>query len=406
MVSGRSPSLWHWLILALMVISASSKEYICGGSPCYECSPPGKLHAPGVGIDLTMAYATAAIHFSNGTTRDLAKIDGSPEYRAAMRAITQDAPNIRNGLDSSMERVYFQDPTWRNPYPLNKYWKQPWAWWYNLLIWRRELVNGFYHQNPPEYFSDDWIRAITAMLSEVKSAAVDPIDPKLDFNEVSLSWPDALYGTRQIHEERFRLACYLAGLKSIRYAGTIVSKAALEYEGVDIYGDELSPAEPTTVLVISYNAASLGITLWTREVYNDLQPLRAIESPAYGADYAQYGDSRKYWAQAQDLMEDIIKGEPVDYVLLLGSHSQDPTLLNALKEVIDHHNNIQLSVMDRYLLPDLDLQQDKNRLLFYGARAAAAIARVGIETNFEYCWQPDWCILDEEEPVRYVRSEL
>ncbi|KAL2822802.1 hypothetical protein BDW59DRAFT_149206, partial [Aspergillus cavernicola] len=118
--------------------------------------------------------------------------------------------------------------------------KWPWAWWYNLPIWRRQLVDSFYHQNPPEYFSDDWIRAITAMLSEVKSAAMDPLDPPLDFNDIFLSWPDALYDTRQIHEERFRPACHLAGLKSIRYAGMIVSKAALELEGVDFYPEELS----------------------------------------------------------------------------------------------------------------------------------------------------------------------
>ncbi|KAL3483444.1 hypothetical protein BJX62DRAFT_220275 [Aspergillus germanicus] len=51
---------------------------------------------------LTSATSTAAVHFKNGTTRDLVKIDGSAEYRAAMRQITQDASDNRNGLSSSL----------------------------------------------------------------------------------------------------------------------------------------------------------------------------------------------------------------------------------------------------------------------------------------------------------------
>jgi hypothetical protein len=46
--------------------------------------------------------STAAIHFKNGSTMDLAKVYGSSEYSAAMRKITNDAPNIRSGVDSSL----------------------------------------------------------------------------------------------------------------------------------------------------------------------------------------------------------------------------------------------------------------------------------------------------------------
>ncbi|CEL09574.1 hypothetical protein ASPCAL12709 [Aspergillus calidoustus] len=88
--------------MASIVLSASSLEGICGCTQCPECKPPGQRSAPGVGIDLTMAYATAAMQFKNGTVRDLAKIDGSAEHSAAMRAITADATNIRNGLNSSL----------------------------------------------------------------------------------------------------------------------------------------------------------------------------------------------------------------------------------------------------------------------------------------------------------------
>ncbi|KAL3468059.1 hypothetical protein BJX64DRAFT_246807 [Aspergillus heterothallicus] len=400
-------SIISWLVVASVLLLASSKELICGGTPCPECFPPGRRSAPGVGIDLTMAYATAAIHFRNGTIRDLVKIDGSPEYRAAMRAITADAPNVRSGLNSSLERVHFQDPTWRNPYPISKYWNFPWAWWYNLKIWRRQLFDSFRHQTPPEYFSDDWIRAITAMLSEVKSTALDTLDPPLDFNNVYLSWPDALYYTTQIHVGRFRLACHLAGLKSLERVGRIVSMLSLEQEGIDFFPEHLNEDDIKAAMVISYNAASLGMILYNTDEFDDLQPMRALESPAHSAEHAQHDNSGDYWNQVQDLLETAIEEEPVDYVLLLGSHAQDLSLLSALKDVLDRHENVKSSVLDRYMSPDFGLGEDNDKLLFHGARGAAATARFGMEEHMDYhCYMPAWCIPDGNDPMRHVRSEL
>ncbi|KAL2838175.1 hypothetical protein BJY01DRAFT_251078 [Aspergillus pseudoustus] len=217
-----------------------------------------------------------------------------------------------------------------------------------------QLLDRFYHDQPPNpvYFSDDWIHALSAMLSDVKSAALDPLDPPLGFNDVYLTWPDALYGTRQIHAPRFSLACHLAGLKSIKYTGNIVSKATLELEGVDFFPEEVDPTAPTTILA---------------------------ESPVHGAERAQHDDSAKYLAEVQELFEDVIGDEVVDYVILLGSHSDDSKLLNALKATVAHG-----------LLPEAGLQVDTDRLVFLGARAAAGIAQVGMESNFEHCWQPTW----------------
>ncbi|KAL3445313.1 hypothetical protein BJX65DRAFT_281493 [Aspergillus insuetus] len=399
--------LLRWLIVASVVMSVSSLELICGGTQCPECKPPGQRSAPSVGIDLTMAYATAAMQFKNGTVRDLAKIDGSPEYRAAMRAITADATNIRNGLHSSLERVYFQDPTWRNPYPLSKYWKMPWAWWYNFPIWRRQLVNHFYPQSAPEYFSDEWIRAVTAILSEVKSTTMDTLDPPLEFNDVYLSWPDPLYYMRETYKERFQLACHLAGLKTLGNAGTIVSIATLQNEGIDFYPDKLMEDDPRAMLLISYNLASLGITLKIRDEWHFPEPVQVIESPAHGAEHVQHDDPKSYWGQVQELLETTIGDTPVDYVVLIGSHAREPNFLHALEEVFDRHDNIQPSVLERYKGTDFGLGEDKDDLLFLGARAAAATARFGMEEVMDYyCYMPAWCVPDEEEPVRYVRSEL
>ncbi|KAL3494675.1 hypothetical protein BJX62DRAFT_197147 [Aspergillus germanicus] len=56
-----------------------------------DCIPSTRQDAPGVGIDVTMAYVAVAIHFENGTTSDLARVDGSPEYLAAMRSLAENA---------------------------------------------------------------------------------------------------------------------------------------------------------------------------------------------------------------------------------------------------------------------------------------------------------------------------
>ena len=41
---------------------------------CSDCVPPEDIIAPGVGIDLTTSYATAAIRYYDGATENLAKV--------------------------------------------------------------------------------------------------------------------------------------------------------------------------------------------------------------------------------------------------------------------------------------------------------------------------------------------
>ncbi|KAL3483445.1 hypothetical protein BJX62DRAFT_220276 [Aspergillus germanicus] len=234
------------------------------------------------------------------------------------------------------------------------------------------------------------------MLSKVKSVALDPLHPPLEFHDVYLTWPDALYDTSNVHSERFSLACHLAGLRAIRYTGTIVSRAALELEGVDFYQKRSDPAPPTAILVVSYNAASVGITRYYTDEWGFLEIKHAVERPEYGSEAClNQKVSGQCWTGVRELIQDVLAGEVVDYALLLGSHSNDPRLLTTLKEILPDD-----------LLPELGLQEDKDRLVFLGARAAAEIAKVGMESNFQSCWQPAWCVTDEEDPVRHVKSEL
>jgi hypothetical protein len=113
--------------------------------------------------------------------------------------------------------------------------------------------------NPPEVrieeLPDDWIYDIAAMLSEIKSAALDMLVPPLKYNYMGLTWPDFKANTAYIYKSHFELACRIAGLEGIGSAN-ITSDYTLLYEGAC---KKCLAAMP----VISYNTASLGITLNT-----------------------------------------------------------------------------------------------------------------------------------------------
>ncbi|KAL2855924.1 hypothetical protein BJY01DRAFT_243103 [Aspergillus pseudoustus] len=168
--------------------------------------------------------------------------------------------------------------------------------------------------------------------------------------------------------------------------------AALQHDGVDFIPDEITETDVEAALVVSYNAASLGLVLRSTGGYDWLQLVRAPESPAHGAELAQHNEPREHWYQVQNLLESVIDDEPINHALLLGSHAKDPDLLSALKEVLlNRHDNIMPSVLDRYMSPDSGLRQGKDRLLFHRARAAATTARFGMEeiTNYYWC-MPKW----------------
>ncbi|RHZ46014.1 uncharacterized protein CDV56_103778 [Aspergillus thermomutatus] len=348
---------WIAVIVALLLPASS------GLSVCEMCRPRELRNAPGVGIDLTMAYRTAAIHFKNGTTRDLIKIDGTQEYRSAMRMIADDA---QNGNSTSWE-------------------------WYRF-------ISGKLHQliNPPAVpiaeLPDDWVYAIAAMLSEIKSAALDTLVPPLKYNYVRLTWPDFEADTGHIYKGRFELACRVAGLEGIGQ-GNIASYYALQHEGT-------YESDQAAMLVISYNAASLGITLNTL-VDGDADcpwPLRLVEDGDHAAEHALLQkDPAKYWHEVRDLLRTAIGNETVDCLLLLGSHARDPGLFRAVRDVLEGQPGINLSILDRYNPAIPHDSQDEDEPLFTVAREGSIVARYGMETGFYVCIELPSCIASDEE---------
>ncbi|KAL4887623.1 hypothetical protein BJY04DRAFT_212652 [Aspergillus karnatakaensis] len=399
------PALWRVLILMALLVHA--EEFICGGTNCAECSPPGLRTAPGVGIDLTMAYGTAAIQYKNGTTADLIRIGGTMEYRSAMRLLAEDALNVRSGGDSLMGTVHFEDPNWRNPYPLNVYWKYPWAWLYNLRTTLPRMVDN-YRRGPPEFNPDDWTKTVASMLREIKIQALDTVQPPLKFNDMYISLPDFIDRTMGTYSTRFRLASHIAGLRLSSSPGLIASNAALLLEGLG--GGDLintTATTPSVVLAVSYNAASFGATLQVRD--DDMfWPEVVVERPIHGADRvpSDSDGERKYWNGIKGIIERVIGNETVDHVLLLGSHARDDRLLNALKEVSEAQNNFARGLLNRYLRSGTEIGTGENNLTFTGARGAARIARVYMENDGTgFCWEPSWCI-EEYDDTKIEHAEL
>ncbi|KAH8696475.1 hypothetical protein BGW36DRAFT_360310 [Talaromyces proteolyticus] len=339
---------------------------------------------------------TVAIHFKNGTTRDLGKFDGTPEYLLAMRALAEDAQNVRNGMKSSLKEIHFSTP--HKPLnPPREYWWSPYTW-YRSAQRMPQLSEEQSRLRDVGHLADDSFKAIADMLSRVKSSAMNNIDPPLDYNYVLVTRPDFEQG--YMHNDGFRLACYLAGLDNLPW-GNIVSGYALRYEGVDNACDDegwgkycdLSKPNLPTLLVVSYNAASLGVTLNTRFLGLMPSPECLNENPTLGAGQANTTNPEalaKYWTEIRESIESVIGNATVNYLLLLGSHALDPDLLRVLEDVIDSRDDIDQSILDRYTKP-FPSQDDKARALFAGARDAAMVARFGLEFGFTACDEPSWC---------------
>ncbi|OBT68568.1 hypothetical protein VE03_01714 [Pseudogymnoascus sp. 23342-1-I1] len=76
-------------------------------SICSDCPKAARWSAPGVGVDLTLDYGVAAVHFLNGTAVPNAVIEGGVAYKQQMRELVQTAAAY-----NWTEPLQQPDPTW------------------------------------------------------------------------------------------------------------------------------------------------------------------------------------------------------------------------------------------------------------------------------------------------------
>ncbi|KAL2802613.1 hypothetical protein BJX63DRAFT_414697 [Aspergillus granulosus] len=385
-------SIQQWHLSMLMFII--SIPLVLGISSCSQCRPLDLQRAPGIGIDLTMAYGAASIRFRNSTPRPLGIINGTAEYQAAMQLLAEE---------------------WAKPYsmfgPIQTQRRQDtdgifqrWRW--GLSLWTWPLFEAASPPAQPTYLNPaaahDEYASIVSMLSALKSLIFETAQPPLKYHSVYLSIPDIPYaGWRYNHY--FKFLCSLAGLEML--GSSSASLHALQYNGVKNWygpGDEPPPHidffYPHNMLTISYNAASLGVSLSTRDGGWVSTADRVNQSTRHGADniHAIVG----YWDEVRALLLDVIGDAAIDYVLIIGSHAREGDLLQVLQNVITGHGNIDPSVLDRYVQGPA-FKENKEADLFASAGQAAVLARFGMQTGYEACLVPDHCPVDDEDIFKH-----
>ncbi len=252
-------------------------------------------------------------------------------------------------------------------------------------------------------YTDPWITPIQGMLSEIKSA-IQTVEHPITHNLVILSYPDFEADTGHIHLAILQIACEQAGLEEFAAVSQLSSRAALGYYQIrdcddddvpDPYCHGLPEERIDTVLAINYNGVSLGTTLLTRWL-GMLFPVRVGEHFNHGADtLLRHDNPTKYWEEVKAFMEEAIKDEKVDHLMLLGSHATDNDLLGAVREIFEVHG--YGTTWQKYLAKFDTAGSEEH--LFAAARGAARVARNGMIDGFDACWVPETCPKPDDEDV-------
>ncbi|KAF5633416.1 chitinase [Fusarium sp. NRRL 52700] len=75
------------LLFSLIGSAKANSDYFEPFPTCAECLPATVHDAPGIGFSLSLTSGTAAVHFYNGTVKNIASIPANPEYAALMKRL-------------------------------------------------------------------------------------------------------------------------------------------------------------------------------------------------------------------------------------------------------------------------------------------------------------------------------
>lgn len=253
------------------------------------------------------------------------------------------------------------------------------------------------YRPPPVPETDVNILAIADMLSRLHTAlkyinpppTVYPAQPSYlqpSITYFMLSYPSMLTYETQLHFG------YISSLTNLimfnRRAVRAEAAALLHY--YPHYCDDIETTCPDTqILVLSYNAASLGASVFTIDGGSWIC-LAVNENPALGAnELLRQQNNTVYWDTVRSFLTKLIGNHPIDELVLLGTHARDTEFLNAVRDVFnDRDGGVHLRTKGGFAAADSAIEQDD---VFAAARGAATLARDGMETNFESCLENPWC---------------
>ncbi|KAF8853651.1 hypothetical protein BDZ45DRAFT_677536 [Acephala macrosclerotiorum] len=82
--------------------TANRRYQICNG-----CVPRELVHAPGIGLDLSSSYGTAAIRYHNGTVVDVGRVEGSAEYKDLMNRLSGPYKRYGPPFKTPLDRIEY-----------------------------------------------------------------------------------------------------------------------------------------------------------------------------------------------------------------------------------------------------------------------------------------------------------
>ncbi|KAF5230943.1 hypothetical protein FANTH_13593 [Fusarium anthophilum] len=311
------------LIFGLIGITKASSDYFEPFPTCADCLPASVHDAPGIGFSLSLTAGTAAVHFYNGTVKNIAAIPATPEYAELMKRLANSPP----------------------PPPLSR--------WEKL---RRSVNKKIGRPATPD------VGIIATMLLSLRDVTSTAVASPLDRVAVShsriqgLAEPD-LWDALEYARIRPWVAAGLPRPKVVLplpaaggYPSQLLESYAVfaghgkglckHYKNFWQCAEEQDNVPLETTLVVGITPTDLrGDIIRTWSAFTDLQPRhgdRAFVDLELGLIASE--DNPDFWARVTERLQGfcgtVPKGFRLDTVLLTGENATHPAFLQALQSAL------------------------------------------------------------------------
>ncbi|EEH43165.2 uncharacterized protein PADG_07985 [Paracoccidioides brasiliensis Pb18] len=348
---------------------------------CEKCVSREDILAPGIGFDIADSYGTAAIRYFNGSTENLAKVDGDEHYQAFIGKLAAGPPSPDCSMPKSL--------------------------WEKFLCWRLGVQRKLNKSRGLPATHD--VETLGTLFKTLRLAVDDKLGDG-SCTRVLFAFFPVLPG---LTFEDFHDAVEYAGLSHIDspYGQDYVSEvsaagAAMGYgicrNFTDVYdclNEEnslpwsqklfLSFTDASFTAVNTYSSNAFYIHWTSKQVHFDL---------GWGSFPVDAGEDmqRDYWQRLRDTIVQVgLECEELPSTLLLvGEHASNPefqeTLKEALQDMFSSHNgdvdNLRLTLeKDEGALRPASIDYE-----FLVARGAAVFAKRSLEA-LNFCWEPPEC---------------
>ncbi|KAF5724456.1 chitinase [Fusarium mundagurra] len=317
------------LLFGVIGSAKASGDYFEPFPTCADCLPGSVHDAPGIGFSLSLTSGIAAVHFYNGTVKNIASIPANPEYAALMKRLANSPP----------------------PPPSR---------WEKL---RRSFNKKIGRPATPDV---GIIATILVSLRDVTSAAVtSPLDRvAVSHSRIQgLAEPDLWDALEHAHIRPWVAACLPRPkvVLPLPAAGAYPSQLLESYAVFAGHGkglckhyknfwqceEEQDNVPLETTLVVGISPADLrGDIIRPWSAFTDLQPRRGDRTFVdLELGLAASEDKPDFWARVTERLQGfcgtVPKGFRLDTILLTGENATHPAFLQALRSALVGNGYLQ-----------------------------------------------------------------